>query len=254
MSKKAYIKISRKDLLVDKPSLKNALARKTVSNKNLKQKTIPQKTIASAALSENSAVQKSVGHNPAPQKSVIEKPIAKKTTVTRHRKKREDTLASQVESSFCGIEWLQLAPKGVVFEGHHFVLILEDKSKKVQLPLRFPLQSGDMISVPNVMSIWKKSLATLQEKLFPLLDLKLQRCVFIPGKGEQHRVKVFFIKDGAEKFLESDLDRILGLCLEAKLPFYATRSFIQQAKVNDEENENFLQNQRWTDGRQKYLM
>ncbi|MCC6138666.1 MAG: hypothetical protein IT287_08530 [Bdellovibrionaceae bacterium] len=180
--------------------------------------------------------------------------LTEKLTVTRRRNKKEDVVVPTANTAFCGYEWLQLAPKGVIFEGHHFVLILEDKEKKVQLPLRFPLQSADMISVPNMMSIWKKSLATVHEKLFPMLDLKLQRCVFIPGKGEQHRVKVFFIKDGAEKFLESDLDRILGLCLEAKLPFYATRSYIQQAKVNGEENEIFLQNQRWTDGRQKYLM
>lgn len=170
------------------------------------------------------------------------------------RRKKEDTVAPSINPAFCGYEWLQLNPKGIVFEGHHFVLILEDKEKQIQLPIRFPLQSGDMISAGNMMSIWKKSLATLQEKFFPLVDLKLQRCVFIPAKGDAHRVKVFFIKDGAEKFLESDLDRILGMCLEAKLPFYATRTYIQQAKLGSADSEIFLQNQRWTDGSQKYLM
>lgn len=172
----------------------------------------------------------------------------------RVRSKNDDVAISMDADSVCDFEWLKLIPKGVVFEGHHFVLILEDKEKQIQLPIRFPLQSGDMISVPNMISVWKKSLTTIQEKLFPMLDLELKRCVFMPGNSEQHRVKVFFIKDGIEKFLESDLDRILGLCLEAKLPFYATRSYIQQAKINAGENEIFLQNQRWTDGRQKYLM
>ncbi len=157
-------------------------------------------------------------------------------------------------NDFSGADWIELTPKGVVFEGHHFVLILEDKEKKTQLPIRFPIQSGDMISVNNMISIWKKSLTTIQEKLFPMMDLELKRAVFIPGKIDNHRVKVFFVKEGVEKFFESDLDRILGLCLETKLPFFATSSYIQQAKTNAAENEIFLQNQRWTDGRQKYLM
>ncbi len=177
-----------------------------------------------------------------------------KPTVKRSRNKKDDVAAPANEDSFCGFEWLKLIPKGIVFEGHHFVMILEDKEKQIQLPIRFPLQSGDMISVPNMVSVWRKSLSTIQDKFFPMLNLQLKRCVFVPHEGEQHRVKVFFIKDGIEKFLESDLDRILGLCLEAKLPFYATRSYIQQAKTNAGENEIFLQNQRWTDGRQKYLM
>lgn len=183
-------------------------------------------------------------------------PVASTTrpAVKRGRPHKDDVPAPAQEDSFCGVEWLKLLPKGVIFEGHHFVLILEDKEKQIQLPIRFPLQSGDMISVPNMISIWRKSLTAIQDKLFPMLNLELKRCVFVPHEGESHRVKVFFIKDGIEKFLESDLDRILGLCLEAKLPFYATRSYIQQAKTNAGENEIFLQNQRWTDGRQKYLM
>lgn len=169
------------------------------------------------------------------------------------REKKTKAIKSPAHE-YMGPDWLELLPKGVVFEGHHFVLILEDKEKKTQLPIRFPIQSGDMISVNNMISIWKKSLTTIQEKLFPMMDLELKRAVFIPGKMETHKVKVFFVKEGVEKFFESDLDRILGLCLEAKLPFYASRSYIQQAKTNAAENEIFLQNQRWTDGRQKYLM
>ena len=178
----------------------------------------------------------------------------KKISNKKISNKKNKITKTNPSGDFCGVEWLQLMPKGVVFEGHHFVLILEDKEKKTQLPIRFPIQSGDMISVPNMISIWKKSLTTIQEKLFPMMDLELKRCVFIPGKIDTHKVKVFFVKDGAEKFFESDLDRILGLCLETKLPFYATRSYIEQAKTNAGENEIFLQNQRWTDGRQKYLM
>ncbi len=169
------------------------------------------------------------------------------------RQQNQDVPAGE-PSFFCGYEWLQLNPKGIVFEGHHFVLILEDKTQKIQLPLRFPLQSGDMISVSNAQSLWKKSLTTLQEKLFPMMDIRLQRCVFVPEKSDGHRVKLFFVKQGVETFLEGDLDRILGMCLEARLPFYATSSYIQQAKVNSKDSEIFLQNQRWTDGRQKYLM
>lgn len=170
------------------------------------------------------------------------------------RRQKQDSPAEDLRGVFCGHEWQKLTPKGVVFEGHHFVLILEDAEQKIQLPLRFPLQSGDMLTVPNAGSVWKKSLATLQERFFPSLGIEFRRCVFVPVKSESHRVKLYYRKQGVEFFFESDLDRVLGLCLEAKLPFYATSSYIQQAKINSGDSEIFLQNQRWTDGRQKYLM
>lgn len=155
---------------------------------------------------------------------------------------------------FCEFEWLKLTPKGIVFEGNHFVFILEDAEKKSFLPLRFSLQSGDLLGVPNLKSLWKKSLTTLNENLFKTWDIQLLRCVFIKQESGRHRVKLYYKKDGVEQFLEQDLENVLGFSMEAKLPFYASRAYIQDSQIGEPANENFIMNQKWTDGRQRYLM
>lgn len=162
--------------------------------------------------------------------------------------------ASDVESSYCDFEWLELLPKGIVFEGNHFVFILENEEKKSFLPLRFSLQSADLLGVPNLKSLWKKSLTTLHQDLFSTWNIQFQRCVFVKHSLGKHHVKLYYTKDGKEEVFEQVLDKVLGLCLEAELSFFATRSYIQDCQVSDQKNEIFLLNQKWTDGRQKYLM
>jgi hypothetical protein len=175
------------------------------------------------------------------------------TKITRQKKITTSEAAKQ-ESGYCDFEWLELLPKGIVFEGSHFVFILENESKKAFLPLRFPIQSADLLGIPNLKSLWKKSLTTLQQDFFKQWNVQFQRCVFIKQSLGKHYVKVYYSKDGQEQDLELPLEKVLGLCLEAELPFYATRDYIHQNQVSDQKNEIFLVNQRWTEGRQKYLM
>jgi len=178
--------------------------------------------------------------------------LAKKRKIERCG--RKDTLGED-RGEFCPVEWIELRPKGLVFEGHHFVFILEDLQKTLTMPLRFPLSSADLIGLSNVQSIWKKSLTTLNENLFKSWNISLQRCVFYKQTEGRHRVKLFYAKDGENHYLEQDLENVLGLCMESKLPFYATRSYICESQVGTQKNENFiLLNQKWTDARQKYLM
>jgi hypothetical protein len=155
---------------------------------------------------------------------------------------------------FCTVEWLELHPKGIVFEGSHFVFILEDEAKTAYLPLRFPIQSADLLGIPNLKSLWKKSLATINDELFKSWNVRMQRCAFIKQSSGRHRVKLFYSKDGVEQYLEQELENVLGICLEGKLPFYATRAYIQDSQVGTPGDENFIINQKWTDGRQRYLM
>lgn len=174
---------------------------------------------------------------------------------TRSAKK----VSEMIDKNFCEVEWLELFPKGVVFEGSHFVLILENEEKKAVLPLRFPVQAADLLGALNHQSLWKKSLGFFTSELFKHWNVEIQRCVFTghdekkPGVTK-HRVKLFYTKDGKTQFAESALDQVLGLCMEAQLPFYATRDYIQKSQVLEQDHENFLQKQKWTEGGQRYLM
>ncbi len=164
------------------------------------------------------------------------------------------TSTNDTDVGYCDFEWVELFPKGIVFEGNHFVFILEDGEQKSFLPLRFPVQSADLLGVPNLKSLWKKSLTTLNQELFKLWDVQLQRCVFLKHSLGKHHVKLYYKKQGEQHTFEHTLDKVLGLVLEAELPFFATKSYIQECQVSDQKNEIFLVNQKWTEGRQRYLM
>jgi len=158
------------------------------------------------------------------------------------------------ETEFCEHEWLKLKPKGLVFEGTHFVFILENLEKNAFLPLRFPVLTADLLGLPGRKSLWKKSLGNLSGQILKEWDVHLQRCVFVKQALGRHRVRLYYKKDGTEQFLEQDLENVLGFSLEARLPFYATRAYIHDSQVGTSTHENFIINQKWTDGRQRYLM
>ncbi len=158
---------------------------------------------------------------------------------------------------FCAHEWLELRPKGLIFEGTHFIFLLENEAEQVVLPLRYPLQAVELIGAVHMQSLWKRSLSFLRTEILKDEKIEFKRCVFARHTSGQHFVKLFYIRDGEIRFIEKDLEHVLGLAIEAELPFYATRAYIQETKVStvdDQKNQSFLLNQQWTESRQKYLI
>jgi hypothetical protein len=155
---------------------------------------------------------------------------------------------------FCEHEWIELTPKGIVFEGSQFIFMLENTDKKAVLPLIFSLQNAELAVSPQGKSLWKKSLTHFVQTVFKHWDVELRRCVFIQHDRGQHIVRLFYVKDGEEQFLEAPLDQLFGAGLEAQVRFFATREYIADSQVLEGSPEIILQKQRWTEGRQRYLM
>lgn len=158
---------------------------------------------------------------------------------------------------FCEHEWMELHPKGLVFEGSHFVFLLENAREQVVLPLRYPIQAVELLGAVHMQSLWKRSLTFLRNEILADEKIEFKRCVFSRQAGGQHIVKLFYVRDGESRFIEKDLEHVLGVAIEAELPFYATRSYIQETKVSgaeDQKNHSILMNQQWTESSQKYLM
>lgn len=154
----------------------------------------------------------------------------------------------------CRYEWLELWPRDLIFEGSHFVLILENEERELVMPVRFSIQSAELLGAANLASLWKTSLQYAVDELFSQWEIELLRCTFAEHRLGNHKVKVFYSKDGGTKYFEKDLGTVLGLCLESNIPFYATKAYLKEIRDSQDNNEIFLLNQQWTDGRQKYLM
>src|SRR4051812_33905941 len=111
---------------------------------------------------------------------------------------------------FCTLEWLLLKPKGLIFEGGHFVFILENAEKRAVLPLRYPVHTVDLLSVGGGESMWRKSLASLLSSTLPAWGIRFQRCVFITQQKGKHTVHLYYIKDGEVSFIKAPFEQVLG--------------------------------------------
>lgn len=154
----------------------------------------------------------------------------------------------------CKYEWLELRPRDLIFEGTHFVLILENIEQEVVMPVRFSMQSAELLGAANVESLWKTSLRTMIDELFVDWQVEWTRCTFMEHRLGHHKVRLFYTKEGKTAYIEKDLAALLGLCLESDVPFFATKEYIREVRDSQNGNEIFLLNQQWTDDRQKYLM
>lgn len=164
------------------------------------------------------------------------------------------TNSDNMTFDFSTCEWLRLEPKGVVFEGGHFVFILENEEKRAVLPVRYPAQAADLLAVGQSRTLWRKSLGYLLRNSLGSWGIEFRRCVFIKHQKGQHTVRLYYIKDGESAYIEAALDQVLGICMEGQLPYYATRAYIAESQILEPDNEIFLQKQRWTEGAQRYLM
>lgn len=157
-------------------------------------------------------------------------------------------------SDFCSHEWLEFFPKDLIFEGSHFVLILEREAAEETLPLRFPMESAPLMGTAHFESLWKAGLEATVDEMLPTWGVELSRCVLREHRKGHHRVDLYSLVGGDEQKVSKDLSLVLGLCLAGGIPFYATRDYYQEVRDSQRDNEIFLLNQRWTEGSQKYLM
>lgn len=128
---------------------------------------------------------------------------------------------------------VELKPYGLSLnnENSRPFLILKDALGEHTLPVAVTqIEAGVTLSQSNQTQIATTPHAFL-DKLLQSLDIKIDRCVFIEITGTHQYVRIFMTGHPRYQSIKVRADEAMSLCLHLKVPFYATKSFIQKSKV-----------------------
>ncbi len=121
-------------------------------------------------------------------------------------------------------------------------LILKDEAGEETLPVGInSLEAGATLTQSSQSSV-PVSLHKFSESLLMSLDIRLERCVFVEIKGVHQYVRIYMLNHPRYTSLKFRADEVMSLCIQLKIPIYATRSFIARSKIMSAEITEIAQN------------
>lgn len=121
-------------------------------------------------------------------------------------------------------------------------LILKDKTEKFVLSVRInPLEAGVMLTQSNK-SIAPTTPHRFAHELLNSLEVKILQCVFVQIKGTHQYVRVYLQGHPKLNSIKLRADEVLSLVLHLGVPMFATRQYIEKAKVLSLEISDLAQN------------
>jgi uncharacterized protein len=110
-------------------------------------------------------------------------------------------------------------------------LILKDHAGEQTLPVGLnPLEAGATLTQSTQTGL-PVSLHKFSESLLDSLDIKIERCVFVEIKGLHQYVRLYMQGHPRYTSMKFRADEVMSLCIQQKIPIYATRSFIDRSKI-----------------------
>jgi uncharacterized protein len=130
-------------------------------------------------------------------------------------------------------ELIELKPYGMSLAdaGVRPFLIMKDTTGQYVLPVGISqIEAGVTLTQSSPVAV-PVTLHRFSELLLTSLDIQIERCVFIEIKGLHQYVRVYMAGHPRYQSLKLRADEAMSLCLHLKVPFYATKSFIQRSKL-----------------------
>ncbi len=110
-------------------------------------------------------------------------------------------------------------------------LILKDLDGEHTLPVGISqIEAGVTLTQSNPQQILS-SPHTFLQKLIESLDIKIEKCVFTEITGNHQFVRIFMRGHPKYQSFKLRADEAMSLCLQLKVPFFATKAFINKSKV-----------------------
>lgn len=137
-------------------------------------------------------------------------------------------------------------------------LILKDETGDCVLPVAInQLEAGATLTQSSHSAI-PVSLHTFSEKLLSSLDITIDRCVFVEIKGVHQLVRIYMTKHPIYQSMKFKADEVMSLCIQLKIPIFATKSFITKSKIMSAEiiglNKDLIENPNLLQRQHTYLM
>lgn len=154
-------------------------------------------------------------------------------------------------------ELVELKPYGLSLnnDSSRPFLILKDEAGEHTLPVGVSqIEAGVALTQSNP-HVLASTPHVFLEKLIQSLDIKIERCVFIEITGNHQFVRIYMSGHPNYQSMKVRADEAMSLCLHLKVPFFATKTFINKSKVMSttsmDESAHILMQQRSLSGKKE---
>jgi len=111
-----------------------------------------------------------------------------------------------------------------------FMIFKDLKTEQLTLPVPLaPIEAGLILaqsSTQNVPAVPHRFV----EMLLNSMDISIEKCIFMEIKGLNQYVRLFLVGHPKYNSMKLKASEALSLCLHLKVPFFATKEFIQKSK------------------------
>ena len=134
--------------------------------------------------------------------------------------------------NFAETDLIELFPYGLSLsnDASRPFMILKNKSGELSLPVPInQLEAGVALSQSS--QTYEATTHKFLERLLESLNIKLARCVFVEIKGVHQYVRVYMTGHSQYQSLKFRADEVMSLCIQFKVPIFATRNLINRSKI-----------------------
>ncbi|MGZ3725853.1 MAG: bifunctional nuclease family protein [Pseudobdellovibrio sp.] len=110
-------------------------------------------------------------------------------------------------------------------------MILKDKTQDMVLPVPINQIEASLTLTQSNPNLAPVNTHEFSERLLESLNIKLERCVFVEIKGVHQYVRIYMNGHPQYHSMKFRADEVMSLCLHAKVPLFATKSYINRSKV-----------------------
>lgn len=136
----------------------------------------------------------------------------------------------QEEETFHQDDLIELFPFGLNVDGGRPFLLLKDQTHHYTLPVAInPLEAGMTLGQSHSASPVTPHRFT--ELMLESLEIQVKQCVFVEIKGAHQYVRLYIAGHPRRNSIKLRADEAMSLCLQLRVPLFATKAFIGKSQV-----------------------
>lgn len=111
-----------------------------------------------------------------------------------------------------------------------FMIFKDLKTEQLTLPVPLaPIEAGLTLAQSTTQNV-PVAPHRFVEMLLGSLDIRIEKCIFMEIKGLNQYVRLFLVGHPKYNSMKVKATEALSLCIHLKVPFFATKEFIQKSK------------------------
>lgn len=109
-------------------------------------------------------------------------------------------------------------------------MILKDKTGDMTLPVPVNQLEAGVTLTQSAHGLPPVTTHEFSQRLLESLEIKLERCLFVEIKGVHQYVRLYMNGHPRYQSMKFRADEVMSLCIQLKVPLFATKNFINRSK------------------------